>query len=84
MAALRDDIERGQRSQEQVLAEVESKHEQEVQTIVTEHAQKVRRLLHVGHNCYNCTCRVILCVIKKTTVRDMVTVHTCMILQTEN
>ncbi len=41
MAALRGDIERGQRSQEQVLAEVESKHEQEMQTIVTEHAQKV-------------------------------------------
>ena len=42
VSALREEIDRGQRSREQLLAEVESKHEQEVQTLVTEHAQKVR------------------------------------------
>ena len=41
VSALREEIERGQRSREQLLAELESKHEQEVQALVTEHAQKV-------------------------------------------
>lgn len=42
VAALRGEVERGQSLREQVLAETESNQEQEMQTMVTEHAQKVR------------------------------------------
>lgn len=41
VSALRAEVEGGQRSRERELIEVDEGHEQQLQTIVTEHAQKV-------------------------------------------
>ena len=41
VSALRSEVERGQRSREVELIEVDERHEQQLQAIVTEHAQKV-------------------------------------------